>query len=182
MIVIVEGMDRCGKDTLIKHLRSKVLKRPKTTMMHCVSPPKPVGYNWALTHYTELLSQVRKMSDDGWDIILNRSHLGEDVYGPLFRKKKAEWVYTLDLQFLQGNDVMLVTLVDDPEKVLEREDGESLSDNIDKIKAVRESFIRVHDKSYIPHKILYDYSIEGGELEDMLYNMETLIIPHREDD
>lgn len=176
MIIIVEGMDRCGKDTLIKHIRKHKLKNVKTMMMHCVSPPSGAPMHWALKHYTELLSHITKMSDCGWDIILNRSHLGEDVYGPIYRNRPAEWVYTLDAQFFYTrDDVMLVTVVDSPECVMSREDGDSLSSNIDDISKVRESFIRVHSKSQIKNKLLYDYTENSTSLKDMIRGVDFQI-------
>lgn len=160
MILIIEGMDRCGKDSLIKHLRANVLTGAKTTMIHCSSPPDKAAKTWAIRHYYHLLEEVSRLNDTGWDIILNRSHLGENVYGPIFRKTEAGWVYDLDDIFLSDRECLLVTLLDSPERAIARDDGESLSKNVDDIQLISDQFVKVHNESKIKNKVLYNYKTE----------------------
>lgn len=174
MILIVEGMDRCGKDTLIKHLRKTYFKSPKTMMLHCVSPPNESSKEWALDHYTNILDQVNKMSMDGWNVILNRSHLGEDVYGPIYRTCSAPWVYDLDSEYLNQSDTLLVTLIDNHlERLADRDDGDSLSSNIHDMNRVLERFSMVHGLSNIKNKVLYDFAEQAVQSLDEMLNIIT---------
>jgi hypothetical protein len=58
---------------------------------------------------------------------------------------------------------------------MSREDGDSLSSNIDDISKVRESFIRVHGKSQIKNKLLYDYTENSTSLKDMIREVDFQI-------
>ena len=162
MIVIVEGLDRCGKSTLIKHIRKHILTNPKTTSIHCSSPPSGSHSDWSKDHYTSLLKTIALLNNDGWDIILDRSHLGEDVYGPLFRNQEAKYIYDLENEFFNNIDVRLILLIDDPIKLLERDDGDSPTANVSQIQSVLDTFLKAFNQSNISNKKVINISDIGG--------------------
>lgn len=182
MIFIVEGMDRCGKDTLIRHIRKNVLVSPKTTMIHCSSTPN-VSYpqDWSRIHYHELLKSCIHLHEDGWNIILNRSHLGEAVYGPMFRGTEADWVFNLDQDLVNSVGefgVSLIVLIDSPENLILRDDGLSLYQSENNIRSVRNAFSDVFDRSYITNKFLFDHSqiAPEAQLDTLMKTAEDLIL------
>jgi len=164
MILIIEGMDRCYKDNLIKYIRKNILTHPKVTMAHCSSTPNSQDKEqWPVDHYTELLYECVNLSNKGWDIILNRSHLGEDVYGRIFRESPANWVYDLDNQICKATSVSMITIVDSPQALSKRDDGDSLYVNTHQIETIRDEFLRVFKQSNISHKYLHDHSVYNKE-------------------
>lgn len=162
MLLIVEGLDNTGKTTLIKSLRKCFFKSPKTTTIHCVSPPIDCSVNWAYEHYRAILDTCSDLVSQGWDVILDRSHIGEDVFGPIFRGENADYIYDLEYVYLKDIKTYSVLLLDDPEKLVEREDGNSPTVNIDKLTKISDGFIKAFDKSLIDNKMVYHISNEGG--------------------
>jgi len=161
MILIIEGLDRCGKDTLIKNIKQKLLTNPNTFVIHCSSPPKNSDSTWSKTYYTNLLNECSILSNKGYNIILNRSHYGEDVYGPIYRNNSADWVYEISREILNPKDSVAIFLVDEPECLIEREDGESFYTSIEDIKRTKERFEHVYEKCELP-KLIYNISLDGG--------------------
>lgn len=174
MILIIEGMDNCGKSTLIKQIRKYILKSPETLSMHCATPPDGCNSGWSQEHYSKILELSRRLSDTGWDIILDRSHLGEDVYGPIYRNEEADYVYDLEEAELHGADVKLIVLLDSPENALSREDGDSYSTKVKDVQRIHDRFLAVFDKTTISGKMLYHISDEGG-FENLFTKAERFI-------
>lgn len=162
MILIIEGLDNTGKSTLIKQIRKSVLTNPLTTTMHCSSTPKDADDSWPHIHYDNLLQTVNELSLSGWDIILDRSHIGECVYGPLFRNV-SDTKYIFDIEKNRITDTAaLILLTDTPDRLLEREDGDTISTNIEDINNVANLFLTAYRESSIKHKMHYDISKDGG--------------------
>ena len=90
-LIIIEGTDNTGKDTLI----SKILEKyPTATVMHC---GKPITKKYSSKEQDELFriyaqNIVEGKYDNTHVIIMNRSHIGEYVYGVLYRKRNNEEV------------------------------------------------------------------------------------------
>ena len=162
MILIVEGLDRCGKSTLIKQLRKSVLTKPETISLHCSSPPNGFDINWSMNHYRYILHTAAKLSEDGWDVIMDRSHLGEDVFGPLFRDTSGDFIYDLEATILCDSEVKLIMIIDSPESIIKRDDGDSHTVTMDGIKNVSDRFLKVFQKTHINDKMVYHISNDGG--------------------
>lgn len=174
MIVIVEGNDNCGKSTLIKDIRKYILKSPRTTSIHCASPPDGYHSGWSEEHYSEVLGMSRRLCQEGWDIILDRSHLGEDVYGPVFRQQSADYIYDIEKQFLSDIDSRLILLTDSPEGIIEREDGYTYSIKPEMIERVSQRFLEVYNNSSVPHKLHYHITNDGG-FENLLPTVKEFL-------
>jgi hypothetical protein len=99
------------------------------------------------------------------NLILNRAHLGEYVYSPIYRGYEGDWIFDLEKAFLRdctfdkGNIKLFVFYDSDNLKLNVREDGNSLSDkkdeNFDKERA---RFLEAFEKSSIANKQLFDLS------------------------
>ena len=161
MILFVEGLDNCGKTTLIKQLRSEVLTDPKTISIHCVSPPKGSDQTWSIDHYESILKTVSELDNNGWDIIFDRSHIGEDVWGPLFRGTSADYIYELEQKFLSNSETYLIYIHDDASGVISRDDNMSLSTNEEKLSEVNRAFLNAYNKSHAKYKMTYHIGKQG---------------------
>lgn len=76
---------------------------------------------------------VYNTKDDNYEsvLILDRSHLGETVYSPIYRNYSGDYVYELENIVEHPKKVFVITLVDKAENLISREDGHSFSTNID---------------------------------------------------
>lgn len=136
MIYVVEGLDRCGKSTFINELKSK-LNNP--FIIHCGKPPEHLknNYYYNLYFYTDLLLMCINENNYGRDVILDRSWIGETVYGPLYRDVNIP-LSSLEKHLPYNfDDICLIMFTDSPSRLIEREDGESHSSDIEsKIKEI----------------------------------------------
>lgn len=158
MIYLIEGPDRVGKSTFIDLLRSTI-KNPYIVTIHCGKPPKDVdNVSWTKKHYLNLISRILNLNNSGHDIILDRSWIGEMVYGPLYRNTN------IDLEFFETpimsfkNQFKLLLFLDSAESLLSREDGNSHSNDLEFKTGELSLFTKSFDESIIDNKWLIDWS------------------------
>ena len=171
MIYIIEGLDRCGKTSFIDVLRNQI-KSPYIFTIHSTKPPGSVNYKeWSKKYYTNLISRIVNLSLQGNIIILDRSWIGETVYGPIYRNTNIPLSYFDSLIKGYVHLFKLFLFIDSPENLISREDGNSLStQNIDKIKNEVELFKRAFDKS-----IIFDHNKHLINWENIEFSKEKLI-------
>lgn len=164
MIIIVEGMDKCNKDTQIKNLSEYLLdKTGKSTHVIHYSSIGTKDYDTIKMKSIELYSDMFYILDtayrlDYYNIICNRAHLGEYVYGHIYKKYNATYVYGLEklYPFLMDN-IILFTLVDSSFMYNNGNDSNLLSDG--KVNLVNQEynrFIEATELSNINNKLLID--------------------------
>ncbi|MGN6298549.1 MAG: hypothetical protein ACTHM7_17285 [Ginsengibacter sp.] len=166
MVYIFEGMDNCLKDTLIQLFRATL--SPQTQLLKYNSPPDGVSNVelWQKAHFEDMFDLIKTTLDNGSrNLILNRAHLGEYVYSPIYRGYEGDWIFDLEKSFLGNSDfyhsnIKLFVFYDSNNSNLHfREDGKSFSshkdENLDK---ERDRFLKAFEKSMIPDKKLFDLS------------------------
>lgn len=176
LVLIVEGPDRCGKGTFIETVKSLVTYSD-IIHMHSSKPPgrfffdikgNPVFLNkaqkiWAKGYNINLLNNVDMLLKTNSVIILDRSYIGEYVYGNLYRNAK----YTIedfkkfeqDYLKLDNAHYVLINFKDTPNNLISREDGQSHSSKFgDKFNELM-LFDILHEESKIDNKIIVDWSI-----------------------
>lgn len=161
--IIIEGMDRCGKDTQIGLIQKKFKDETFHVFHYSKVPFKTQGdhiaYNERL--YKDMFLVMFESLGSNRNFIFNRSHLGESVYAPKYRGYDGDYVFDIERSYTETlkDQLMMIVLVNTPEILTKREDGQSLSSNLDDIKYEREAFTRGYEKSGIHRKKL----IECGE-------------------
>lgn len=160
-IIIVEGLERCNKTSTVNFIRSKI-QNPRLITHHSAKPPKGLTrqqlQTWAAIHYTELFKTFDKLSATGYDIIMDRAHIGEYVYGHMYRGNSATEDYMFFPETLIDiSSVYLILLTDSPKNVMSREDGQSLSTTEEKISTERYRFVEGCNKSKILNKLHVDW-------------------------
>lgn len=175
MIIIMCGMDRCGKDTQIKNVISDIIEKDDTKSVHVMHysniPIKNINTSeyaeLAATQYIDMFKIMEKLSKmKNVSVIFNRAHLGEMVYGYIYRQYNADWIYDIEEHFEKLlTEIKLVVLVDSGFKsVTERDDGMSFSKkDIEKAKIEVERFTLAYNMSNISNKILID--IKENDIE-----------------
>jgi thymidylate kinase len=171
MILIIEGMDRCGKSTLIANLRKHYFTNPKLIVHHASAPPKGVADSnaWEVEHYIETADTFHHLSaKEGYDVICDRFHLGAIVYGMRYRGLNPYTIYSVDAhRVAKGHEkkVALVLLTDHTHAIMAREDGNSIETSFQEYDQTREEFTRVFGYSTIPHKLHINITDNGGFLK-----------------
>jgi len=143
-VIIIEGTDNIGKDSLISRI---IEEFPTTTLIHC-SVPYSKNNNIAAKEQDLLFrSYVDAINNGSYGnthcVILNRSWIGEYVYGVMYRNRDEtditckinQW----EDELMQHNDVYYIQLLSTSSTLLQRnEDDKSLS-NGDVTKIVEET-------------------------------------------
>lgn len=164
-LYIVEGQDRCGKSTLVNTLRQK-LTNPKTVTIHSGKPPKGVNVeSWTKQHYKNLYQTIDIMLLDGYDIILDRSWIGEMVYGPLYRDTNLTEKDMGISGVIPDFQTVLVILTDDAASIAQRSDGESMSDDLYMLETERKLFADAFNKTHLEQKNLFDWQYDEFSIE-----------------
>lgn len=183
IFLIVEGPDNVGKTTLINNIKNHYNDYTLHTIHY--SNVKQSSTEDTIRYTEKLHSEMFRMMlnavpNDKSGLIFDRSHLGEMVYGPIYRGYTGEYVIDIERKFKHilsiWDNLLLITLVDTPERLIERDDGLSFSTDINKkIKEIK-NFKNAHDKSMIKHKLLIDIKDHDAEaVKNVVINkIETL--------
>lgn len=167
MLIIFEGIDNVGKSTQIQLLRNYFAKQDKVFITHHSSNYKGVSSekHQELTkkEYSEIFKYCRFT-----DIICDRLHGGEYVYGQIYRNyKNPEFVFELEknekINLL--NNVFLIILIDKPKNAVKRDDGLSFSIDLNKKQKEIDLFKEFYKKSNIKNKLLID--INNKSIKDV---------------
>lgn len=125
MKLIVEGVDQLGKSTLINNILKHYGPHP---IIHCSSPPKGIEDPGK---YQELFFErcFRILDNRFNDVIFDRCHLGEYIYGPLYRKTDPNFIFDIERQFEDAMlDTKLILLCTDDFSIM-KDDGLSFDFN-----------------------------------------------------
>ena len=156
-VIIIEGPDNCGKDTLISKL-SDHYKNVKV-----IHAGIPTSKNLFEFYYSGLIHDTL----DGYydhslnTVIHNRSIYGEYVYGPKYRNESKEEVERLihkleigELRtFIFSKDLYFILLTSSSSDLLvKNDDGLSLSSNKSDIEYELRAFDYIFDRSTIENK------------------------------
>lgn len=160
-LIIVEGPDNCGKDTLI----SKIIENfPTVTMIHC---SKPLSKKYSTNEQNILFeSYINNICSGFYNnthlVLLNRGFHGEYVYGTLYRKRLENDVLNminkLEQKLIDNKiNVYYIQLMSSNYDLLSRnEDGKSLSDgDLYKIEVECNMFLHVYENSKLNKKLIY---------------------------
>ena len=159
MNFIFEGIDNVGKTTQIKLLLGELAKKALVHVIHYqaipgMDPADAKMYSSKL--YMDMFSLIIDRIPNYRYYILDRSHIGEFVYGHIYRKYDPSYIFAIEDRFgmlPMWNQTFLITLLDQPEAVISRDDGKSFSTEIKKKQEEIDRFVEATDRSSIPHKL-----------------------------
>lgn len=181
MNVIFEGLDACGKTTQIKLLETEFAKRGKVSHVLHYS-----NINLDSNEKIRIASQLRyremfnilNLSSDLNNFILDRAHLGEAVYAPIYREYNGDFVFDYEQQFLVKEHQLtkLIVFLDDAEKIIERDKqrGDGLSFSLDYDKKVQEikAFERAFELSSLDKICIY---LQGRTPEQIFEQVKAFV-------
>lgn len=149
--IIIEGVDRLGKDTLISNIMHEL---GFFQLVHYQKPMKLKALDDSLEDFQRFsFEKMFSMLDHG-KMLLNRAHLGEVVYAPRYRGYTGDYVFDIEQNHpVARNNTLLVLLTAsswDPIK----DDGDSF--DFSKKGEEQEDFIRAFHLSNIRSKLIID--------------------------
>ncbi len=174
-IVIFEGIDNSGKDTLINkfiEIRKSINPEIKIKVYHFTNPEnfrKQTGFcldkddiYTQMYQFLNTYDEVQRKELDKYDyIIFNRSHLSEPVYGPLYRsdsyKGKDDFIVFKAIESALSEllkKAYLIYVKASPELSIKHDDGLSYSVNLENRKKELDIYSKVVRKSIIFNKLV----------------------------
>lgn len=176
MIIIVEGMDRCGKDSAIKSITKYLYGLDHLKSIHVLHysnlpiKDKEKVMQTSFLLYYDMFKLAEFALKENFHLIMNRAHLGEWVYGHIYRNYEAYFIYDIERMFLDILDqIYMIVLVDSSLKCLNRDDGRSLSQaDTEKGRIECERFIEASKLTRIKSTLLIDIadkSVDDVEAE-----------------
>jgi len=171
MKIIFEGPDNTGKSTQINNIR----KHYKDKGFICTHSSFIKGFtdkeykNIAKKEY----SNAFKILNTDTDIIIDRLHGGETVYGELYRKYSGDYVYSLEKEYNLDliDDLFLIVFIDKPDNLINRDDGLSFSIDSDMKQKEISKFITFYNKSIIKNKILINIADNNiNKVAEIIFN------------
>lgn len=155
--LIIEGIDRIGKDTLVTGVLDKL------GFMQVVHYQKPLALqflNGSFEAYQRASFYKMFLMLDQGQMLLNRAHLGEVVYAPRYRKYDGSYVFELEASHpIALNNTMLV-LLHTSSWVPITDDGESF--DFSKKDEEQASFKEAWESSAITHKLMIDVAYQDA--------------------
>jgi hypothetical protein len=156
LIIILEGQNRCCKTTIIEKLKQAY---PEQTfhILHYGKPPMADSKEYQFKLFKEMFNMLEIVPSN---FILDRSHLGEAIWSPIYRNYEADEVFDLEKTLLENKHkkVVLLTIVDSNiEAHKKREDGQSFNDgDVKKHMTEISLFKKAWNKSNIKNKHFID--------------------------
>lgn len=178
--IIIEGPDNVGKSTLIQGLK-KVLTAITFHELHYSAVR---GLNSEQTklkskHYYE---QMFKLLSSDINFIVDRSHIGEYVYGPMYRgylESDLEVYTEMEQAFVDNLDspkTIIIYLEDSVENLVLRDDGLSISNAEQHIKMEMVLFkAALEERVKLPYRCVRVSDSPEETLEEVLNMIEELV-------
>lgn len=175
-VILIEGPDNVGKSTLIRNLKNKLNDEVFLTLSFANvkqnSPEEHIEYSKEL--YDNMFKFCRFQTEIiGNSLIIDRSHIGEMVYSPLYRNYSGDYVLDIESEYNTDN-FYLIVLTDTAENLISRDDGLSHSIDLDKKNEELNLFREAFKKSNIQNK--YMMNIEGHNEVEVLNKVLDYII------
>lgn len=187
--VIVEGIDRLGKDTLIEGIQDRLgffqtlhYQKPKLLSKYSLEAKRSLkeGQNVKSeslkTYQFNSFMTMFKMMRGNIRILCNRGHLGEVVYAKRYRDYDGEYVYDIEQLFDYSdgplNHALLVLLYTSDFSFI-TDDGNS--HDVSKREEEQADFLAAFEKSKIKNKIKIDVSNGRGSFASPDVILEMVI-------
>lgn len=184
--ILIDGIDRLGKSTLIESILNDlgyhlVIHYDKPKVLLCYGNEAYDHHNeYAMMRYQEETNtQMFNLMKTDIPIIFDRTHLGEMVYAPLYRKYPGDYVYDMELDYIKAKpftyeyDVKLILLTTSNFDML-KDDGLSFDSN--KKQEEQQMFIDAFNRSQLTNKVIVDVHNGNGQFKDKFKVYEEAIM------
>lgn len=177
-LIIIEGLDRSGKNAICKALFENVTDNGGNVIYRHWGFPQGTNNEEKISYQKfsfkkEFDLHKSIISDDYYNgkadnaLLWNRAHLGEAVYGKLYRNYDPSWIFNLEAlyAFDQNPEIYLILLEADANFICKKDDGKSFTNDVSKKQNEIDLFNEAFEKSIIPNKIKIKVN-EGSQYRD----------------
>ena len=175
-LIIFEGLDRCFKTTNVNEIKNSFINVGKPVHVLHYSSIKSINVKKSSEElYRNLFQMYVALKDVDGVLICDRAHLGEWVYGKIYRDYDANFIWGIEKEFINySDDVSLVVLYDsDINSLLKREDGLSYSSEYSQKQMEIDRFRYAFKRSNIPNKMLFN--VNGQKYEDIFSSIWSFV-------
>ena len=175
--IIIEGVDRTGKNTLIDGIMQRLgffqtlhFQKPelldyyKAQVRSLGTVPSEADQEALRFYQTASFNHMLKLLGTGSRFILNRSHIGEAVYAKRYRGYDGNYVFDLEQLNLEldhrFDDSTLLVLLHTSSFDFIKDDG--LSFDFSKKEEEQADFIKAFNRSKIQNKLMIDVNCENS--------------------
>lgn len=181
-LIIIEGPDRVGKNTLASNLTDRL---DDFLSIHFTGPPKDMkdslSYQFknSFKYKANLTVEALKITNT---VIWNRSHLGEYVYGQIYRNQNPQdilkeiWEFETKTLFpnIGNENIYAINLFASSDFLIQNDDGMSFSIEKEKKEKELEYFKDIFNKSLLRNKLNINIQVEEGHLKSPEYILEEV--------
>ena len=172
-IIILEGPDNTGKDTQQKLIIKNLYKEQGLVFQtfhfsNCPFDTNKEHINYSTKMYDDMFKTICLYNQNNISAIFNRSHLGEAVYSPLYRKYDGNYIFNIENKYFeenQLNSVYLIVFVGNKDIIFSRDDKLSFYKDANGVQKEKEYFEKAFEKSKIPNKLKID--ITGLNIQEV---------------
>lgn len=162
-LIIVEGLDRCGKSTIIERIRNKFPDDSNFLVVHSSKPEGEWTKESQLEHYKTLLQKSFETIDEDITVIHDRSYFGEFVYGQIHRNVNYNMYDFIEFEknipdALLDRVTLLIMTDGNTESRLSRDDNQSITNDTNKMEQEYSEFFQHYLMTKIPNKLFVDWS------------------------
>lgn len=184
MFFIIEGLDRCGKSTLTEMIHDSIKDNHRVLLMRSYKPPSYYRTNktsvaWECNHYFCKMNAIRDLLLKNFIVIMDRFHISSTIYEMEFRVGNDNYkrsmndlfrVFFEDNGILSTPPVALITLLDDVDQIIQRDDHKSVGGmSPETLHILRSKFAAAHKECNVKHKLILDHSDLGGIAKGLGY-------------
>ena len=166
-VIIVDGPDNVGKSTLIRNLKNKLNNEIfiNLSFSNIYQKDKESYIYYSKQLYNNMFKiceyQIVNLKNS---IIIDRSHISEMVYSPMYRNYSGDYVLDIEKKYDLSN-FFLILLIDTPENLISRDDGLSYSIDINKKNKELKLFHNAFEKTKIKKIII---NIDGHDEQSIM--------------
>jgi len=174
-IIIFEGIDNVGKSTQIKLIEQHLAKTTNmpSLKLHFSGVKDIIDKDYYKRQYIDFFEIINSIEYSHCHLIADRSHIGEFVYGEKYRKYDGSYVFDIENNIENFDNLYLIILVDTSLKCIDREDGFSYTIDPTEKNVEIKRFKKAYDYTNIKKKIVID--IKNKSIEEVFIEIKKNI-------
>lgn len=155
MVIVVEGIDRVGKTTLCEMIEQQF---SDMQLLRFRDDTRYIHHHKDMYVNTEKINTLQNLMEAGFvdNIILDRYHITEFVYGSVERSYKNENMFDIDTRLAVMGTVILVYVVPTDIKASSSEHGKNLERHLKWYEDFYNNITQIKDKIKVDYETLGD--------------------------
>ncbi len=173
--IIIEGIDRLGKGTLINNILNNiwyfhVIHFTKPEVLKVLDTDGNKTNALSMYQFLSFMNGFRILNSNNTNLIFDRFHLGEYVYAPRYRHYDGSYVFDMEKSFRDVCEHVNLFLLTTSDFNIMTDDG--LGFDFTKREEEQNDFLKAFELSWIKHKYIIDVHDGHGKYKsaELIYN------------